>query len=62
LDLNQLLYHHQIALMRKSDDEAPQHCGSRFDLVSHYERRISKLRQELGTTQYPNWPDGQAHL
>ncbi|EHJ59368.1 hypothetical protein NSU_3700 [Novosphingobium pentaromativorans US6-1] len=48
--------------MRKGDGEAPQHCGSHFDLVSHYERRISKLRRELGTTQYPYWADGQAQL
>ncbi|WP_404479718.1 hypothetical protein [Novosphingobium sp. BL-52-GroH] len=52
MDLNQLLYHHQLALMRytANRDEAP--APSRFDLVTHYERRISRLRREMGVTPY----------
>ncbi|TCM33701.1 hypothetical protein ACLIMP_23230 [Novosphingobium aerophilum] len=54
MDLNQLLFHHQIAVMRGHPGEAPSR-GSRFDIVAHYERRIARLRRETGTTPYPDW-------
>jgi len=53
MDLNQLLYHHQRAVIAQTD--GAQERGSRFDLVSYYERRISRLRHELGVAQYPLW-------
>ncbi|MEW9856179.1 hypothetical protein [Novosphingobium sp. M1R2S20] len=54
MDLNQLLHQHQVAVIRAA--AAPvQNLGSRFDLVSHYERRIARLRNQLGAAQYPSW-------
>jgi hypothetical protein len=56
MDLNQLLFHHQVALMQSDDADVRTPLGSRFDMILHYERRIAKLRREMGTTQYPAWP------
>lgn len=54
MDLNQLLYQHQVAVIR-TGAEVVTSFGSRFDIVSHYERRIVKLREKLGVSQYPIW-------
>jgi len=53
MDLNQLLYHHQVALMRSEDSYTPVASGSRFDMVSYYERRIARLRRDMGVKQFP---------
>lgn len=61
MDLNQLLFHHQLALIKLdtgepdtvtsvSTDDAP---GSRFDLIRHYETRIDRLRRDMGVSGYP---------
>jgi hypothetical protein len=56
MDLNQLLYHHQIALIRFSSDAAGDlERGSKLDLVRHYETRIARLRQDMGVAAYPQW-------
>lgn len=60
MDLNQLLFHHQIALIKYSscgieDSSDVEPNGSRFDLVTHYARRIARLREEMGVTVYPEW-------
>jgi len=55
MDLNQLLYHQQVALMNAAISGRDLHCGSRFDMVKHYERRIRALRHKLGVSQYPQW-------
>lgn len=52
MDLNALLFQHQVALMR-GPPQAPA-PGSRFDLVGHYGRRLEQLRQGLGVCQYPS--------
>lgn len=60
VDLNQLLYHHQRALIEYSGNatQAPlveTGNGSRFDLIGHYARRISRLRRQMGVPLYPEW-------
>ncbi|EJU14866.1 hypothetical protein QUC32_11715 [Novosphingobium resinovorum] len=56
MDLNQLLYHHQIALMEfASRSKGSRDAGARFDLVRHYETRIARLRQDMGVSAYPQW-------
>lgn len=56
MDLNELLLQHQIALMNAACLARDTFLGSRFDMVQHYERRLRKLRRELGEAQYPEWP------
>ena len=52
MDLNHLLYHHQLSLMgNASDDAASRVNASR--LASHYQRRIDRLRHQLGALPYP---------
>lgn len=55
MDLNQLLFHHQIALIREDLRKPSASSGSRFDLAAYYERRIHRLRREMGAAQYPSW-------
>ena len=61
MDLNQLLYHHQIALMQDSAEcgegsrLSRTMFGSRFNLVSHYGKCILRNRRELGVEQSPGW-------
>lgn len=54
MDLNYLLFQHQVAVM---DAQTPRdrRAGSRYDLVRHYETRIARLRQTLGVAAYPEW-------
>lgn len=56
MDLNQLLYHHQLALIDyAARDTIDDRHGSRFDLVRHYEKRIARLRHDMGVVPYPHW-------
>lgn len=56
MDLNQLLFHHQVALIDYATrDKSDEHRGSRFDLVRHYETRIARLRHDMGVATYPRW-------
>lgn len=60
MDLNQLLFQHQIAIMRCARGEPFLHeCGSRFDLVRHYETRIARLRHDMGVAEYPRWASAE---
>lgn len=54
MDLNELLFQHQIALMRAAKPHNRQ-SGGHFDLVRHYETRIDRLRNTLGVAPYPHW-------
>lgn len=47
MDLNQLLFHHQVALMRGNDPGAAQ-----SDVVDHYARKIETLRIKMGLSAY----------
>jgi len=54
MDLNELLYHHQRALMSAAG-RPPLCCGSQFDLVHHYAERIRRLRIRMGVSPWPEW-------
>lgn len=55
MDLNQLLYHHQIALMQGVPSPAP---GA--SLSDHYARKIRDLRSELGLPPFAGWSEAGA--
>src|SRR3546814_8650039 len=48
VDLNQLLYHHQIALMAVSQARRDGHLLPGFDLPRYYAKRISEYRERRG--------------
>src|SRR3546814_11392411 len=48
VDLNQLLYHHQIALMAVSQARRDGHLLPSFDLPRYYAKRISEYRERRG--------------
>lgn len=54
MDLNELLYQHQRALIVAAD-AAVGPAPSRFDLVGHYAARIDRLRADLGARSCPEW-------
>lgn len=54
MDLNELLYQHQRAIIVAANPQGDP-CGSRYDLVGHYADRIRRLRQKLGVSPYPAW-------
>jgi len=59
MDLNQLLFHHQVALIRSGAPgtarSGPVPASPHFDLVAHYGKRIGRLRREMGVPRYPEW-------
>ncbi|HET9630214.1 MAG TPA: hypothetical protein VFP14_12110 [Novosphingobium sp.] len=54
MDLNELLYQHQRAILH-AGRMAPGPGPSSFDLVGHYAGRIRRLRERLGAPGYPEW-------
>lgn len=50
MDLNELLYHHQIALMSVSQAERRGHATANFDLPLYYAKRIHDYRDIRGLT------------
>lgn len=48
MDLNQLLYHHQIALMAVSQAQRDGHLLPNFDLPRYYAKRINEYREDRG--------------
>ncbi len=53
MDLNQLLFQHQLALIRFETSKSAAFKGSQFDLVRYYEKRLKRLRREMGVAVYP---------
>ncbi|SMD09829.1 hypothetical protein [Novosphingobium sp. B1] len=51
MDLNQLLYHHQVALIEAQTSVS----ANPFDLVGYYRSRIAKMRMTLDTPDVPRW-------
>ena len=51
MDLNELLRQHQIALIN-ADSGHPASKDEGFRMVEHYEKRIARLRSDLGVRQY----------
>ncbi|GGD40175.1 hypothetical protein [Croceicoccus pelagius] len=49
MDLNQLLYHHQVALINVG--RVPK-CGGSFDMADHYAKRIAQMRNTTGAAMY----------
>lgn len=56
MDLNQLLYNHQRALMAQHQARSAQEREPYFDLVGHYAEKLRKYRVAAGPPRYP-WPD-----
>lgn len=54
MDLNHLLYHHQLSLIRAGTQPAVDQAGA-LRLVTHYQTRIDRLRLSMGVSPYPNW-------
>ena len=54
MDMNELFYHHQMALMALSQPRgrgaSARHAG--FDLPGHYVQRIDAYRAKRGMRQY----------
>lgn len=54
MDLNQLLFEHQVALMRcTANSDTLKRQASFCERVRHYETRILNLRKEMGVAAYP---------
>lgn len=52
MDLNELLFHHQVALIHGA--ETPQRsAGGDHDLARPFESMLLRLRDELGAAAYP---------
>ncbi|QCI94348.1 hypothetical protein [Novosphingobium sp. EMRT-2] len=54
MDLNHLLYHHQLSIMRAASLPAVARADA-FRLVKHYQTRIDRLRDKMGVSSYPDW-------
>lgn len=50
MDLNQLLYHHQVALIREGTSALPA-----SGLIEHYARKVRELRLEMGLIPGREW-------
>ena len=57
MDLNQLLFQHQIALINASEASPGHGRESCFDMAGHYARRIGRLRAEMGAAEYRPLPE-----
>jgi hypothetical protein len=58
MDLNQLLYHHQMALMAVSQARRDGHLLPNFDLPRYYAKRINEYRERRGLMDgFPSVPD-----
>jgi|SwirhirootsSR2_FD_contig_31_7035832_length_370_multi_3_in_0_out_0_1 hypothetical protein len=58
MDLNELLFQHQRAILRAgagNPESDPRPRASAHDLVGHYARRIRHLRERMGVASYPEW-------
>jgi hypothetical protein len=50
MDLNELLYHHQMALMAVSRAQCDGRSTVNFDLPCYYAKRINEYREHRGLT------------
>ena len=48
MDLNQLLYNHQVAKMNATRSASRADRETYFDLVGYYEKRIAAFRKDAG--------------
>jgi len=56
MDLNQLLYQHQIAVMNQQHSRSAEDQATYFNLVEYYSKRIREFRAGAGLPRYV-WPD-----
>ena len=52
MDLNQLLYNHQLALMNEQSSSSLDERETYFDLVQYYAKRIREFRERAGLPRY----------
>lgn len=52
MDMNQLFYHHQMALMQKATGRTDASRTANVDLSAHYGERIEAYRARRGMTTY----------
>ncbi|WP_448140484.1 hypothetical protein [Sphingopyxis fribergensis] len=52
MDMNQLFYHHQMALMEKAAARRAGLCTANVDLRGHYAKRIEEYRARRGLETY----------
>jgi hypothetical protein len=50
MDLNELLFHHQIALIGEAEDQSAGR--ERLNLVAHYAGRLQELQSRLGVSHF----------
>ncbi len=55
MDMNQLLYNHQLAMLNVQHPRSATVCRSSFDLVGHYAGRIADWRLAAGLS-VAGWP------
>lgn len=60
MDLNQLLYQHQRALMNERHGATPEDRETYFDLVNYYAKRIRESRRESGADEH-RWAIRSGH-
>src|SRR3546814_5053391 len=61
MDLNELLYHHQMALMAVGRAQRDGRSTVNFDLPCYYARRIHEYRERRGLTfDIPEWCGGRS--
>lgn len=52
MDLNQLLYNHQLALMNAERDISGESDNVYLDIARHYAVRLRRYRHQAGIQQY----------
>lgn len=57
MDMNQLFYHHQIALMAAARAERRGEVPAPFNLSDHYAKRIDQYRSDRGLPRYFGKPN-----
>lgn len=55
MDLNALLFHHQVALISATQQTDDCEASDGIELARDYAHRIARLRREMGVSQYPDW-------
>jgi hypothetical protein len=55
MDLNQLLFRHQIALMRLAEATGQSRRDRLIDDIRDWRQQIEAKRRFLGVSQYPAW-------
>lgn len=54
MDLNHLLYHHQLSVLRAETSDGVASTRASH-LAEHYRKRIERLRVRMGVSPWPAW-------